>query len=265
MLPNYIMWIIKYFDCIGFFTECKSSIFWRRLRYAISLPLLIHFTIARNDILQYISDLTVIETINGSLQCFGALFIYYLVFLESFFTRHLQREFWQKVATSDCCSLGEWKSWESFVYKFWSHLMLLIVYGVMMVLRVNLNVVFIIGTIVAIKRISQLRIFYYLLNLEIIRNNLKAIQLYAGEALKRRLQDDLLRGNLKAIRRAYLNTHDLVNCNNGIFGFSQFILVSYCFFLLLTDCNWFYIYIHKCAWLGKTCKLTVHLEFWTFI
>lgn len=56
----------------------------------------------------YVPSMDLIELVNARLQNFGALFIYHLIYIESFQNRHLQREYWQQINKN--CSGNEWQT-----------------------------------------------------------------------------------------------------------------------------------------------------------
>lgn len=253
MLPNQIIFIFKIFDCFGFFTEYKSSVFWKRFRYAFSFFVLIYISIVRVDILSYVNIISVIELVNGSIQYFGALLTFYVEFFESLLTRHLSRAFWKKNEANDCRACHKWSS---YLIKFWLHLLLLIMYLLFVFLETEPEARVLTTTITTLMRFYQFRIFHYLTHIRVIRNNITTIHMHAKEASIFLGASSI--GYLKHIRHLYRNTFEMVNYLNEMFGYSQFTLVLYCYFLLLTECNWYYIYVDEYEGFENICKLVIH-------
>lgn len=247
MLPNHIVTIIKIFDCFGFFTEYKSHIFWKCFRYALSFLFLIYFSSFRYDILIYLPSIKITEFVNAYLQYFSALFTYHAIFFESFVIRRLQREFWHKKKKKYCQALIEW---HSFLYKILCHISVLSVYVILLFVIFDLEQLTFAITVTVLVRVYQMRIAYYLVYMEVVRIHLKITHVYAKEA-----SILLAAASNGFIRHIYQETSDMVFCMNQIFGYSQFVVVLYSFFLLLTDFNLYYVSFDEHAWIQKWSKL----------
>lgn len=236
MLPNHITLIIKAFDCLGFFTEFKSNRWSRTLRYAISCIIFIYFTTFNYNLylLKRTPSIKIVDLIIAQLQYFGALFTYFIVCIESFIKRSSQRAFWQRITTNDHHVENEWRS---NLLKFGCCLFILIGYLVQLSLDVDSKCIVFVLTVTVLTRMYQFRIFYHSIYMEVIRIHLKVIHMYAVAAS---VLVKVPEGYLKSIRLTYRRTFKSVNCMNEIFGYSQLFVVSYSFFLVLTDCNWCY-------------------------
>lgn len=236
MLPKHIIRIIQWFDCLGFFTEYKSNKWSRKLRYTISCIFLIYFATFNYNLylIKYTPIIKIVDLIIAQLQYFGALFTYLIIYIESFIKRNAQRTFWQRNAWHDHHIRCQW---EQNLLKFYWCLIVLVVYLVLLSFRVQGEMIVFVVTVTVLTRLYQCRIFYYSIYMEVIRVRLKVIHMYAVAA------SVLVRvpeGCLKSIRQTYRRTFKSVNCMNEIFGYSQLTVLSYSFFVLLTDCNWCY-------------------------
>lgn len=178
-------------------------------------------------------SLRTIEFINAVLQYFGALFVYHVIYIESFLNRRLQREYWHRNNRNQ-----PGNEWLIVVFKFGSHLAIYSIYFVLVIIsQLGFEQTFFIISVTALTRIYQTRIFYYAIFVETIRIKLKAAQMLVMET-SIAIKDAVVA--LRRARQIYQQAFNMACCVNEIFGYSQLALVLYSFFELTTDVNWTY-------------------------
>lgn len=99
------------------------------------------------------------------------------------------------------------------------------------------TIIFII-TISILTRIYQIRIFYYAICVETIRIELRGAYLEVKEATT----------SIKVlgrVRHTYQHIFNMVRRVETIFGYSQLTLISYSFFQLIIDCNWYNVHFQE--------------------
>lgn len=237
MFPEYILRLMQFLDCIGFFTGYSFNKYGNTIRYTVSLFLHIFFISFNFNIIQFMPAMKVIELTNAQLQYFGALFTYFVIYTESFLNRHTQCSFWSHIHLNDA---GMQNKCYMVLLKFGYPVAVLSTHFVMNALFSEMprEAIVLSLTVTVLVRIYLLRILYYAIHLETIRIKLESIHVQAAKVSD---STSISVGCLTVIRRSYEQLFNMVFSVNEIFGYSQLTLVAYCFFLLFVDFNWYHV------------------------
>lgn len=246
MLPTRIMCFLTLFDVCGFYTN--SSSFAKRRKYIVFVYF-VHFIVISfltifffHLIIQFYPVLGITEAISEFLQYSIGLLTYYLIIFDSILYRRKQQHFWNVLRQIYARFQYQAKTLRSYIIKiveFFSVTLLIVV--------VRLSIKSFVDTIIdfayaVLFKICQLRIFYYIFCLEVIYFQLKII-----ETELKNIQILSSRSSIcffQWLRKHFEHVYEMVDDLNGSFGWSNVSAISYCFYILLTDLNWFYIHYH---------------------
>lgn len=265
MFSKWIYFLLKFFDICGFYTEMdhlksgsKGSItifilhiFWALGTIVIVVTFTMH-TRALAGVLPYM--------VNTALQNICGILTYWVIVIESFTQRKNQAKFWhiyQCIRTDQPHHRAHQKAYlNAYLIRLMSFFTAMIpndLYLMYYFLNFVENYFFFRFTFFFFVTIYQIRIFYYLFHLELIKYELIAIKnALKNVAFVRDFKinsspivhhtNGRLRGSnrMKPIYKHYSLICELNDCVNQIFGWSHFVTILYCFGLPLTDANWAY-------------------------
>lgn len=246
MFSNGIHILLQFFDFFGFYTEIRSlklnskasgKIFLLHILWAFTATVIVIIfsmsTIALSGVLPYI--------VNNTLQNLFGVFTYWVIIIESFTQRKIQRRFWliyQRIHFEQHHKLPYRKShFKIYLIKLMTYLSAITpinLYLMCYFLSFVDNFFLFRFSYAFFVMVYQSRIFYYLFYLELIKHELIAIE--------NTLKNDALIGDgqMKTIHKHYSQIYELNECVNQIFGWSNFVTILFCFELPLTDANWAY-------------------------
>lgn len=269
MFSKWINLLLKFFDYCGFCTELNSInqkyvivVYLLRFLWAfVSTCIVVIFLmqpVQLDDDLPYFA--------NTMVQYMGGTVTYWVIIIESFAKRKVQRKFWRIYKSIE--HRHNQSSKKSF---FNTYLVKLIEYSTIM-LPIHIyflsyfityvgNFFFFRLAYLVFMCSYQYRVFFFLFYLQLIKRELNAIKytlndietrtysvslsLYFGErvnefAVLPNESKSFCENQLKIIHKHYREICELNYCINNIFGWSHFVTILYCFLLLLTDVNWAY-------------------------
>lgn len=268
MFPKWIMYLLKFFDICGFYTETSnkasnqtqtsSRIFTvHSLLAFIFSCFVLSFTMKPmivGHVLPYL--------VNELLQILNAFLTYWVIIFESYFQRENQRKFWQIYDSMEKHHDGGKKS----LLRIYL-LKLIEFFGVVTVIQIIFMQYFThyVGNYFLFRiaylfsqTTYQYRVFYYLFYLELIKNELQMIKnelkdiaessvldSSSMKSLHRRTKrrgsttrQKLSENSLIRINANLQLVFALTKCINQVFGWSNFTTILYCFHLPLTEGNW---------------------------
>lgn len=236
MLSKQIQFVLKYFDACGFNSgQSKLSNSQRAVYITNTTHILmaIFFSLFKiRMIVMLFSAHRFAFAINFILQYSAALYTYWCIILDSNLQDREHRQFWKFVQLIDqlynpqndfsftCCIL---KFFFCFFISAVAILMALVIGN-----SSDIEVVFM---YIFLIKISEARIFYCILCVEILRFKLNTID----NALT-----DLRQ--FKSIREYYYCVYEIASLLNDVFGVSQVAAILFCFYFFLADVNWLYIH-----------------------
>lgn len=261
MLSVQKMWIVKFFDCWGGnsgLTNISKNknicffIYFLHIVFACLLTTCKYFFVV--ELLFLIGAL---ETINEMIQYNAGLFTYWLIIVDSIAYRNKFHIFWriyQEIDNQFCCQTMPFRGYMLKFIEFFP----ISIFLYMMIYATNSfpdsSSVF---AILIIINICQLRIFYYLFCVEIVKCQLKIIEQdliimknmlkFTGATRQFPLMFETSPilpfelNRFKWVRGYYHRTSEMMDLLNEIFGWSQVVAVSFCFYSFATDLNWLFI------------------------
>lgn len=245
MFARRVVLILKFFDFCGFFTEYSYSNRYQQVIYIVFILHIffaVYFTFFLRCVLFSIRSLKLLDSINEFVQYQSSLHSYYILIIESFVHRKKQRFFWKiykkiEDRSNFKCRLYSLKLIEFFVVLFVTNTICLYLSNIETHVWLGYTI---------LNAINNIRLFYYIFYLELIRLELKCIEKTIKEMI------ELSRFSIvyyqhrniyfKKIRDYYAITCELIDHLNEIFGLSNFSTMIYHFFYLFTILN--YAYLH---------------------
>lgn len=266
MLPSRIVCLLTVFDACGFYS---GSTFLSKQRKYIFLVYFVHLSMVLfltlffcHLMIHFYPKLGVTEAISEFLQYSIGLMTYWLIIFDSFFHRHTHRNFYEILERIyDRFYMSKF-TLRSYVMKIVEYFFITLS---IVVIRLAINNF--VNTVIdfayaVLFKICQLRIFYYIFCLEIVHSQLKTIEcelkkiqgsVVAMNSIRSRASKTSLLyffelHRLQLIRRHYDCVYQMIGNLNKHFGWSNVASISYCFYLFLTDMNWFYIRHHELSY-----------------
>lgn len=195
-----------------------------------------------------------VEAVNSFVQYFAPLFTYWLMIFEAYFQRRAHKHFWKILqqteyvdSRSDCVPL-----W--FKCKFFEFFVVPTLF-ILIQLNVSEYAVFLTMAYVALAKICQVRVFYYIYCLEIVNIQLQHLehhietlrnistQAHSGSFERNNIRKSSASSiAFRRFREKYSNIFEMTCLLNEIFGWSQVSAVLFCFYFLLGDLNYVYPY-----------------------
>lgn len=208
----------------------------------------------------YYSALRLVEAISECLQYTAALNAYLFILLDSFLQQQVHSRFWkvlerinERFPSRLNCTL------RSYMAKIFVFLIKTVIYLPMRLMDswVSILTDF---SYVSIFALCEIRMFYYLLCLEVVYFQLKKIEL-ESKSINEISRQNIIGGNkeshqfelqqLKNIRQYFHCVHEMICLLNKIFGWSNVAAISFCFHYLLTELHWYYNNFHKLEFVYK--------------
>lgn len=113
--------------------------------------------------------------------------------------------------------------------------------------------------------LCEIRMFYYLLCLEIVNGQLKMIALRSQAIVDGAICCDTeqVQQQLKWIRQYFSHVHSMTCHLNNIFGWSNVTAISFSFCFILTELNWYYVHFEEISPLNtfSTWQFSWYAEF----
>lgn len=268
MLPTKIVYILTVYDIWGYNTGSSKISKHRNIACFINF---VHILLAifllwftSKLVTNYYSVLTLTEAISEGIQYSTALYTYCFIIFDSIIYQHAHRNFWKLIEHIDVTFSSQQN------LSFRSYKVKIIIFLIKVILTFMLRVIvhpFVSATIdsvyVTVFIICEVRMFYYLFCLdilfyqfEIVDNELKTMISSTNYAHKSEVFSSY-RSHLqqfKWIRKYFHCIHKLVHLLNKMFGWSQVAAISFSFYYLLTELNWYFIHFFQLTYLYQVGK-----------
>lgn len=261
MFPLPVSCILKMFDVWGFDTGLTSISKNRQICACIHflhIAFAIIFALYKfHLIVELFALIGPLRTINELIQYSIALYSYWLVIFDSIVYRRRHHDFWKIHREFDKYFCSQTMDLQRYLLKFIEFFPINIFLYTMIYATNSFpdsNSVFVFLFLITI---CQLRIFYYLFCVEVVKCHLRRFEnevlglknrLNFGNnmqniPLRIREQSSLFPFELtrfKWIRNYFHSTHAMMEVLNDTFGWSQVAAVIFCFYSFATDLNWLY-------------------------
>lgn len=246
MLPKQIVCILNFFDICGYCTESSALAQHKRIQLLLFIAqVLLACVFTWNQFqltLDFYEYLGPLQTGNEMLQYSTALCTHWLIIFDSFVYRREHRRFWTILQRFDRRVCKPCISFRKYLFKFYEYFLVSIaLYALSFYFR---GIPRIYGAFIyaGLMIICQFRVFYYIFCLDIVNWQLQTID---NELIKeiQSLHNRNERYDLKCFK--WFNKHygcvvEMTELLNEVFGWSQFALILFAFYGLLTDLNWCY-------------------------
>lgn len=270
MLPNQVLNLLNFFDIFGYNSGYSHISKHQRV---VNFLYFVHISIATVFVAYefrllsiYYFKLKLAEAFSECLQYTVALYTYWSIIFDSFVSRQTHTRFWNIVERLEqqkhicCCSCNCGNS----TFTLRNYLIKLSLFG----LKIGITCAIRLGgysmqkfeidaPYVVLFTLCEIRMFYYLLCLEIVHVQLKMIErkcrcVVKDETICCNIED--LRMHLKWIRQYFGNVHDMIDHLNVIFGWSNVTAISFSFCFILTELNWYYVHFENISPLNTFSK-----------
>lgn len=247
MLPKRIEYILILFDAFGYnsgSTKLSNSRKAALIIYTMNLSMLLYFTFVKVQfIFALLSWYHLMEVINYTLQYSAGLYAYWFIILDSILHRELHHNFWLILHRMNMLNSHQHNfSVRCCVLKFLEYLLVSLMCVITMLLisvgKAN-QFAFSYHSVISI---CAVRVFYYVFCLEILHFHLTIVDENIIKN-KNKLRFLITTHRLKWIRELYSKCYEMTICLNKTFSFSQIVVVSFCFHQILSNLNWFYMYL----------------------
>lgn len=257
MFPDYVFLLLHIFNYWGFCTESamlRTSRWWckRWTVTVLAINIVVLFCLT-GLIWHYLNksetDLDFLNVTNDFIKFAGALVAHLIVIFESYHKRNVQRNFWMiycRIRT-DFNRLDSAPRFGTYMTKFGEFFcaMIAIIWRLFARELGALNAIIFISSMMTLLSAHLIRVFHYLFFVHLL-----SYQLSEVDAEMRRLADDSKNGTvsrqrLRSIRMYFDLVHELSDCINEFFGWSNVVSVSYLFMLFAVDSIWNYFKIQE--------------------
>lgn len=270
MLPPKVVYLLQFFDLSGFNTKATCLSKQRKyiyFVYVMHISLVLYLTLFFCYLVIHyypVIQVGILEAISENFQYSFGLATYWLIIFDLFHHRHTNHHFlsnFQKIYSRFPSSSSSKCTFQQYIVKLVEYLSVTLL---IMIIKLSLNSfmnTFVEISYTIVFKVCQIRIFYYIFCLEVVHFQLKSIEseiqkIQSGlKFLKKNItiQIDTLHHEssllyffeiyrFQWIRRHFDCVYAMVEHLNEIFGWSNVAAISYCFYLFLTDLNWFYIH-----------------------
>lgn len=266
MLQRQIVYILTFFDvwCYGTgFSILSNSRSGKFVVIFVHILIAMSFTLYEfRLIFELFALIGILNTINEAIQYTAALFTYWLIILDSFVYRRQHKKFWTILEYIDDHFSSQYIDLKNYLWRFMEYVSLSTILYVLLIISnafPKSNSVF---AFIFLIIIWQIRMFYYILCLEIVLYQLKTIE---SEVLmmKRMYQLDISRASrfylfeskrMKWIQEYYYCISTMIELLNTFFSWSQAATILLCFYSFVTNLNWLYASIDEFSVTQIICK-----------
>lgn len=249
MITKRLLYFLEFFALCGFNAGISDFTKSSKYRYFILINLVtmaliltwFHFYL----MIEFYPLLGVVESISESLQYLASLITYWLIIFDSILNAKYDRNLWKILQKIDKrFSILMTFSYHRYMIKFIEfHSVTILLFVARPMIHVYADIIIEIAYNILFK-MCHIRIFYYIFCIEIvhfqltvIKNDLENMKLISRRRYSVR--------HFKWIRDYYSCVHELTNHLNRIFGWSHVAVILFCFYLFVTDLNWFYIHCNQ--------------------
>lgn len=268
MFSKSTLFLLKYYDIWGFWTEYFKSSVWKYFLFslytfhvivvAISTFFIVYLTLVPHHFPGWF-------ILNEIIKHYGISVTYWSILIDSYFHRDRQRQFWKlldRIHSNNPHKI----SFQMYLLKFIKHFVANVFIEVLLISHFysesTMFLAFITVRVIFLE-LYQSRLFHYLLYLEIIKSKIQILEKDVENLWKmnqisyfckgRKLKFPIGMGffdKIRQIREQYQLIFDVVNCVNGIFGWSNVFTILLAFHNAFTSMNWAFQTFPEFSWLG---------------
>lgn len=257
MFCEYIFYLLYNFNLFGFCTEL-SELRASRWRHQIWTRMIMAAQIISSCFLyafvwinfneSFYDGFDLLSIVNDVVKFSGAVIGFWFIVVESYCQRHVQRKFWQiyRQIRIDFNPIDRDAIFGSYLIKFGEFFMVAIYNEVnnFVAWITETNFYFAVSYF-GLMMMHYMRIFHYLFFIHLLDHQLNEVELQMKLMADISENGMISRDRLKSIRVYYDLVHELSDCINEVFGWSNIVSVLYCFLLLAVDLNWTYWRLHN--------------------
>lgn len=240
MLPIQFERVLTFFDIFGYNTG--SSRLSRRktmiiVLYFVHISMALIFSFYIFHLTFILKYLRFVELMNSLFQYSTAILTYWFIVIDSVFHRKEHRHFWAILQQIDeFIHPQNHFNLKIYLIKFIQYMFTTFISVCMIIPMHDFSDVALI--VVTVVKLCQIRIFYYIFCVEVLHFQLNVIE---NEIQKMNKMMDFKVGvfQFRWIREYYYHVFRMTCILNKFFDWSHVAAVSFCFYLLLTELNWF--------------------------
>lgn len=246
MLPKQIKCILNLFDAFGYNSgsshlSSKPKVI-EFIKY-LHISLAILFTLCQiNIVIQHSPLMRWIEFFNTMLQLSITSFTYVFIILDTLLQQQKHQQFWKTFQLVDeyftCQNNFNFKCyiWRCIEYFAVTIVFMVIIFGTTS--RISIEIVLILYMIMI--KVCNLRVFYYIFCVEILNFQIKTVDSEYKLITSPRGNTSIYWHRLTWIRWHHQCIFEMSQLLNEVFGFSNVATISFCFYFLLSNVNWYY-------------------------
>lgn len=261
MLQRQLLYILTFFDVWGYETGFSMLSNSRNGKFAVifvHILFAITFTLYEFRLMfELFTLMGILNTINEAIQYTAALFTYWLIILDSFVYHGQYKIFWTILERIDDQFSSQHMDLQNYLWRFIEYILISTILYVLIIISnafPKSNSVFVFYLLIII---WQIRMFYYILYLEIVLYQLKTIE---SEVLMMRKMLNIARDRklyqldihrtsifhlfeskrMKWIQEYYCCVGTMIELLNTIFSSSQAATILFSFYSFVTDLNWIF-------------------------
>lgn len=189
-----------------------------------------------------------LSIVNDVVRFSGAGLGFWAVIVESYCKRHVQRKFWQiyRQIRIDFNPIDRDVMFRTYLIKFGEFFVVAIFNEMINFVEwfTDTNFFFAISYFSSMM-MHYMRIFHYLFFIHLLDHQLNEVELQMKLMADNSEIGIISRDCLKSIRIYYDLVHDLSDCINEVFGWSNIVSVLFVFLRLAVDLNWTYWRLHN--------------------
>lgn len=263
MFSKNIFFLLYFFNFWGLCTELNELRMthhrYHKWTVFLSAANIIYLCLALVSIWHYLDEVydgfNLLNITNDVIKFVGATIAQLFVIIESYCMRNVQRKFWKinRKLRSDFNYADRDVRFGWYLAKFGEF------FGAVFVIHIGKfskwditkNIYFLFGYI-SLVTLHQIRVFHYLFFINLLSHQLNEVETEMKLLADCSEIGPVSRDRLRSIRVYYDLVHELSNCINEVFGWSNVISIFYLILLMAVDLNW--LYLHRVDKLGTICS-----------
>lgn len=256
MFPKYIYCLLYNFNLWGFcieLPELKMSQKWTHIMFGVQImcSCFITVTVWLYLIKNLREEKDLLNMANTSAKLCAAMVAYWFIVIESYWKRPMQQKFWliYRQIRNNFNRSDRHAMFRSYGILFVHFVVSLPGLEAIDILlwsseHSGMNLYFLFAY-TGLAMMHVVRIFHYLFFIRLLDHQLDEVGREMQSLTDASVKETLSLVRLRRIRIYYDLVHELSNCINEIFGWSNIINVLYMFLILVVDLNWIYWKIHN--------------------
>lgn len=244
MLPDQILCLLSFFDAFGCNSGTSKLFHHKNIATYINfiqiglIPVFAYFQV--KILIQMASQYEWIEFFNQALQFSATVYAYSVIVIDSILQKRNHRQFWKIIQIID----SGFTCPKNYSYRHFSIKMITYFAGSFTCFMTNLTLLGFLDNLVYFEyyfliKICQVKVFYFIFCVEVLRRQLKIVEMEMEKIVKG-LNNSTQVCQLGMIRRYYHHIYGMSTYLNKVFGRSLLATIPFCFFVVLTNLNYYY-------------------------